>query len=389
MIAVGAVVEMGASAAAGAAAPPDTAAPAGAGPPSTAGLAAPNSGSAAGMATAKMAPATAGAVAAPDSAAAPAASGHSLPPWRAGADHVAGGASSRPLKRLKTGKDLLQSFASLQPHASVQAEPAAAEQAKAQPKSFWDRHRAVGSDIDVLAARFNFSPDVKKLMCMAKFLCDATISTYILSNTHKLALLLYVDGESWRAHCKQAFRYDAGAWTMQPRLSIDAWELFTALEGLFIDIAGSEDFPPAWSWLSDDGPCVQDCCVGILRRYAEDGAPPGQALECLRRVAKDNGDNLRRKTENKTWRADWATRAADMVASFKKQWDGGYCAASLTKLFLEVCDSPMPKSRGVCFEDCYVDADWKVCPASPTNDCYFKVGYQYHLTEAGPGGCLA
>eukprot|EP00972_Heterocapsa_arctica_P068086 10053444-Heterocapsa_arctica.AAC.1 len=125
--------------------------------------------------------------------------------------------------------------------------------------------------------------------------------------------------------------------------------------------------------------CVQGACARIVVD-ARRGA--GASVPALCKVAKDSGDRLRRKTENEVWKADWAFRLADVVSTFKKQWDAFAGAKSITKLVLNICGAPMPKSKGVCFSDCYLDADWNDSPVSPLRNCYFRAPYKFHLTEA-------
>ena len=91
----------------------------------------------------------------------------------------------------------------------------------------------------------------QKLLMLAKYIVQADTSGYKLNSVHKLALALFVDGENWRGHSDAMFRYrTTGAWKQAEGLSVDSWKLFTALEGLFINLAEKEkdNNDLEWSW---------------------------------------------------------------------------------------------------------------------------------------------
>ena len=102
------------------------------------------------------------------------------------------------------------------------------------------------------------------------------------------------------------------------------------------------------------------------------------ALHFFGNVAKEASDHLRQVTSNKAWKALWLRRCADMLASFRVNWDSNK-VQSLSKLFLLEWDTPLPKSQGVCFRDVYLDADWKPASKSPSNDCYMHVDYAFYI----------
>ena len=49
----------------------------------------------------------------------------------------------------------------------------------------------------------------------------------------------------------------------------------------------------------------------------------------------------------------------------------------MSKLFLKERDTPTPESKGLCFDDVYLDASWNVAPKSPEANCYFRLDYSY------------
>ena len=38
----------------------------------------------------------------------------------------------------------------------------------------------------------------------------------------------------------------------------------------------------------------------------------------------------------------------------------------------------MPCSKGICFDDVYLNAVWQITPKSPETNCYFKLDYNYY-----------
>ena len=162
-------------------------------------------------------------------------------------------------------------------------------------------------------------------------------ANYCMALRHRLFLLMLVEGEHWRAHSKQIFKYKSGAWVQASALEINAWDVFLATEGLFIciaDIMEQQDVQLKWKW--DD---VQATVAQLLNAHE------GPRLEAWIRKAKESSDHLRATTQNKSWKATWPRRVSEMLSSFRCQWDSTR-VTSLSKLFLDEWDSQLPKSRG-------------------------------------------
>ena len=54
--------------------------------------------------------------------------------------------------------------------------------------------------------------DVRHLLALCKYVCDLNASNYMMSNKQKLVLSMLADGHAWRAHHRQIFHYEDGAW---------------------------------------------------------------------------------------------------------------------------------------------------------------------------------
>ena len=221
------------------------------------------------------------------------------------------------------------------------------------------------------------SQDSRILLSMAKYLSDATMANYVMSSKHKLGLIMLMESTQWRAHHKQVFHYENGAWIMVSGLKVEAWDNLLALEGLFIQLAinleeKSEVIGCSWT---DAGSHIMQIVVALATEDQD-------VCRSLMAVAKDQSDHLRQKTCNKVWLAKWTRRMADMVASFRKQLDSNGIMATLTKLFLIEWDTPMPRGLGVCFEDVYLDASWNMAEKSPANNCYLKLDYPYYYENS-------
>ena len=80
-------------------------------------------------------------------------------------------------------------------------------------------------------------PDVRKLLASSRFLREIDAANYMMSNRQKVCLAMLIEGELWRAHYKQMFRYEHGAWVTQTELKVEGWNILIALEGLFLEIA--------------------------------------------------------------------------------------------------------------------------------------------------------
>ena len=211
------------------------------------------------------------------------------------------------------------------------------------------------------------------MVVLGKFVCDLDCANDMLSNNQKLMIAMLLDGEKWRAHKKQIFHYDDGAWIMEPILVIKAWEHLLAVEGLFIQLALNLEESQegvTWTWASA-GTHIMAISEHVLHAGAD-------LISHLTKVAKDNSDHLRASTSNKTWHASWPRRCADMLAQLRKAWEDERPLTVLSKLFLTEWDTPMPSSHGVCFDDVYLDDAWTEVPKSPEANCYLKINYKFH-----------
>ena len=176
---------------------------------------------------------------------------------------------------------------------------------------------------------------------------------------------MLLDGDHWRAHQRQIFHFENGAWVMKGSLDIVAWDNLLALEGLFIQLAlkvQAENVAISWSW--------DEAKHYILDIVGDNVEANG--------IAKDNSDHLRASTANKTWQARWTRRCADMMAQLRKSWEEEKPKHVLSKLFLSEWDTPMPRSKGICFDDVYLNEVWEITPKSPETNCYFKLDYNYY-----------
>ncbi|CAE7371257.1 unnamed protein product, partial [Symbiodinium necroappetens] len=158
-----------------------------------------------------------------------------------------------------------------------------------------------------------------------KYLSDATMANYVMSSKHKLGLIMLMESTQWRAHHKQVFHYENGAWIMVSGLKVEAWDNLLALEGLFIQLA----------------------------------------------------INLEEKSE--VIGCSWTDAGSHIMQIVL---DSNGIMATLTKLFLIEWDTPMPRGLGVCFEDVYLDASWNMAEKSPANNCYLKLDYPYYYENS-------
>ena len=122
---------------------------------------------------------------------------------------------------------------------------------------------------------------------------------------------------------------------------------------------------PHWTW---------NDVKSLVERVVQDHL--ASSLQSFVQKAKECSDHLRQVTSNKTWKANWLRRVADMLAHVRVKWDHSNIQV-LSKLFLVEWETPLPRSRGVCFQDVYLDIEWAVQPKSPSNDCYMFVRYPF------------
>ena len=80
--------------------------------------------------------------------------------------------------------------------------------------------------------------------------------------------------------------------------------------------------------------------------------------------AKLSGDHLRKSTKNKIYTAPWSGRIADMFCNLKRSFDLPSTQEAITKSFCKYCDTEMPVSKGITFDDEYLDENWNILPKS-------------------------
>ncbi|CAK0838509.1 unnamed protein product [Prorocentrum cordatum] len=287
-----------------------------------------------------------------------------------------------PEKRQKTNTDFVKSllFASTAGSSGDgsstvgMARPAEAPDAPAAVEAVTkDPMKTAREIMDKASTDFEDSPKDKiTLAGLVRHLSEAPISNCALSSHHRLTMLLIIEGDRWRAHSKKCFYYTGGCWDQVEAFDIQGWGYIAALEGAFTKIggAGVDDYKcPEWKW-----PALQGVVGQMLRQDAV-------TLATLYKDAKEHSDALKKATDNKGWKGNWALRAVDTMCTFKAAMDRGATRTPLTVLFLKTCDTPKPRSQGVTFTDCYLDSNWDLASPRPENDCYMRAPYQLFWSE--------
>lgn len=239
-------------------------------------------------------------------------------------------------------------------------------------KSLPEKVAGMSEQINLYVGVDQLSVPYMQVATLALYLCEENITGYAPSNKHILTMLMAIDGGQWRVHKKQAFQYDpTGAWLRRERLVVDAWDMLTALEGLFIKLGNDNDVL-GWNWAA----------VGPEVRKILDNLDINLGLHALAVLARESSDHVRKQTKNKIWNANWTHRVADMVARVRNSLDrSGASSDNIMKLFLKEWETPMPRGIGVAFLDVYVGEDWEEKPKHPNNNCYTSLDYTYHITQ--------
>ena len=105
-------------------------------------------------------------------------------------------------------------------------------------------------------------------------------------------------------------------------------------------------------------------------------------VDSLGKHAKINSDHLRATANNKVWQAPWCRRLADVARRLQKSLCNSNSKEGMTKHYLKTCKTLKPKSRGIAFLDKCLDENWNEVEPCRENDCYQRVGYKLHVTEA-------
>ena len=90
------------------------------------------------------------------------------------------------------------------------------------PPPLTEDHRKLMHQVEELAKWRNtmlpegFNENMRILASMVKYVCDVDLANYTMSNKHKLGMAMLLEGVHWRAHQKQIFHYEEGAWSWYP-----------------------------------------------------------------------------------------------------------------------------------------------------------------------------
>ena len=273
-----------------------------------------------------------------------------------------------PAKRFRAGSGLFQSFRG---NSARGAAPAAAP----APAQGLHAARMVRIDESMAALRQrvddvyrNCAPNERKFLCIAYYLVDvARMSGHVLETEHELCIQLLFDGWNWRAHEHQLFHYQDRCWDMLDGFKNETMTLpdfgkdvLLAVEGLFIKLSTIDGVKnTSWSWTEIRGHVHTAC---------NEARQTGSVLGQLSQLAKKGSDHLRIATDNKVWKAHWTARLAEVVLKARKQLAMPHHLKETTKLFLQKCNTPKPKSRGICWADVCLGGNWGVCQPSPDNN---------------------
>ena len=198
-----------------------------------------------------------------------------------------------------------------------------------------------------------------------------------MSNKQKLMLPMLIDGDNWRAHCRQAFHYKDGAW-VSGRLTLSGclgnpYGLRGPLVQMSMDVeaAGHE---VEWTWASVSSHIVEINSWSSCKRRT--------VFKTLCGVAETTSDHVQNATSHKTWHTQWGRCVGDMLAQYRKTWEDESLSKPLSKLFLVEWDTPLPRSKGVCFLDVFLDENWEIAPKSRDRNCSLKLNYHFLHEQA-------
>jgi hypothetical protein len=119
------------------------------------------------------------------------------------------------------------------------------------------------------------------------FLVQAHIPGYAYSNLHKLAVLMLVDGQHWRAHLKTVHHYVDGAFGETDILDVNPWRELCALEGVFVTLAEQHQ-DLEWKWVAVQ-PVLQPLLTSVT----------GGCYDHFVQHAKTKSDELRKATSGR------------------------------------------------------------------------------------------
>ena len=72
---------------------------------------------------------------------------------------------------------------------------------------------------------------------------------------------------------------------------------------------------------------------------------------------------------------------AEAIRKMKKSFDKQQVVSHLTQYFNECCQTEMPPSKVIMFQDVYLDEKYKISAPSRDNNCYTAVNYKLNICK--------
>lgn len=222
-------------------------------------------------------------------------------------------------------------------------------------------------------------------LCRVALVCEALLFTdpeHVTPKELVKVFYLLVGDSRWRSHYAMPYYYNFGKWERLHGFGFDqattqvVAELLSVVEGCFwlmgpagADLVG-EEVQREWSHAKAS---IEKCIVGA-------------GLPYVLNITVEHQCHLKRAFRNPYKEAHWAELQADMVKRLSWSLQYKMTTEFFMKEFCQHCESPMPVSRGLSFNDCFMEevadptADsgsiWRcVRGKAASNDCYAGVDY--------------
>ena len=141
-----------------------------------------------------------------------------------------------------------------------------------------------------------------------------------------------------------------------------------------------------WNW-----EVVKAGLLDVLRNAANDGSSLLAFKQYCNKTAQYKWDSNLRETGGKTYNAHHFKKLAEIVCSLPEYFETDVARGDQSQIwhgFTSRFNTPKPLSHGFCFLDGYRNDERQPAQPDPTNDCYFKLPFNYEAKSIRESDCL-
>ena len=226
--------------------------------------------------------------------------------------------------------------------------------------------------------------DLVASLAIIKELSDGSVTSGKITLRDKLFFFLLRYGEGFRSHDGELYAYEeSGAWLNRKTCTVDMRPSLNLVEGILYKLSESITEEQLWNW-----EVVKAGLLDVLRNAANDGSSLLAFKQYCKKAAQSKWDSNLRETGGKKYNAHHFKKLAEIVSSLPEYFEIDFARGDHSQIwhgFTSRFNTPKPLSHGFC--DGYRNDERQPAQPDPTNDCYFKLPFNYEAKSIRESDC--